>query len=111
FSSDCQKVLMALWENGTPFAYRDLEEAGAMDELKALWPFGRFPVLVDDGTTVVESSIIIEHLQNRHPGPVRLIPDGAEQALEVRFLDLFFDLDVMTSMQKPVFEAIRGDGT
>jgi glutathione S-transferase len=109
FSSYCQKVLVALWENDTPFAYRNLEEPGAAEERAALWPLGRFPVLVDDGRTVVESSIIIEHLALHHPGPVALVPPRGEAALDVRFMDRFFDNYVMTAMQKPVFEALRAE--
>jgi glutathione S-transferase len=110
FSSYCQKVLIALWENEIPFRYRHLEEAGAAEERAALWPLGRFPVLVDDGRTVVESSIIIEHLDLHHAGRVRWLPDDREAALEVRFMDRFFDNYVMTAMQRPVFEALRAEG-
>jgi len=110
FSSYCQKVLIALWENEIAFSYRHLEEAGAAEERAALWPLGRFPVLVDDGRTVVESSIIIEHLDLHHPGPVRLLPDDRVAALEVRFMDRFFDNYVMTAMQQPVLEALRAEG-
>ncbi len=107
FSSYCQKVLTALWENEIPFTYRNLEEPGANEELAALWPLSRFPVLVDDGRTVVESSIIIEHLQLKHLGKARLLPDDPAAALEVRFMDRFFDQYIMTEMQKPVAEALR----
>jgi len=110
FSSYCQKVLIALWENGIDFAYRHLEEEGAGEEMGALWPIGKFPVLVDDGRTIVESSIIIEYLDTVHRGPVRLIPDDPAAALEVRFMDRFFDNYVMTEMQKPVAEALRKEG-
>jgi glutathione S-transferase len=110
FSSYCQKVLIALWENDIAFTYRHLEDPGAGDELAALWPFRLFPVLVDGGRTVPETSIIIEHLHIHHPGPVRLLPDEAEAALEVRFMDRFFDNHVMNAMQKPVAEALRPDG-
>jgi glutathione S-transferase len=109
FSSYCQKVLVALWENDTPFTYRHLEHPGAAEERAAAWPLGRFPVLTDDGTVVAESSIIIEYLDLRHPGQLRLVPEDAVAALEVRFLDRFFDNYVMTPMQKPVLEALRGD--
>ncbi len=110
FSSYCQKVLIALWENEIPFTYRNLEDAGAADERAALWPLGRFPVLVDDGRTVVESSIIIEHLDLHHAGVVRFLPVDRDAALEVRFMDRFFDNYVMSAMQKPVFEALRAEG-
>ena len=65
------------------------------------------PVLVDDGRTVVEASIIIEHLGLHHPGPVRLIPEDPRAALDVRMMDRFFDNYVMTPMQKIVFDSIR----
>ena len=109
FSSYCQKVLFALYENDTPFEYRVLgvEDPSASAELTALWPLGRFPVLVDEGRTVVESSIIIEHLTLRHPGPVHLIPEHSEAALEARMMDRFFDNYVTTPMQKLVFDTIR----
>ncbi len=110
FSSYSQKVLIALWENEIPFTYRHLEHLGAAEERAGLWPFGRFPVLVDDGRTIAESSIIIEHLGLHHPGPVRLLPDDPDAALEVRYLDRMFDTYVMTEMQKPVLEAIRAEG-
>jgi glutathione S-transferase len=109
FSSYCQKVLVALYENDVPFEYRMIEDPSAMAELKSRWPFARFPILVDDGRTVVESTIIIEHLMLKHGGRVRWLPADPIEALEVRFLDRFFDNDVMAAMQKPVLEAIRKD--
>lgn len=109
FSSYCQKVLVALWENGTAFTYRHLEHEGADAERLALWPVGQFPVLVDGNRVLAESSIVIEYLGLHHPGPVRLIPEEAEAALEVRLMDRFFDNHVMTAMQGPVAEALRPD--
>ncbi|MDQ3144182.1 MAG: glutathione S-transferase family protein [Pseudomonadota bacterium] len=112
FSSYCQKVLIALWADGTPFTYRMLDEEhpGNMGELKRRWPFAQFPLLVDDGQTVVETTPIIEHLQARHPGPNRWIPDG-DLGRRVRFLDRFFDLFVMNNMTRPVFDALRPEGS
>lgn len=110
FSSYSQKVLIALWENEIPFLYRHLEAPGANEEMAALWPLKRFPVLVDDGRTVLESSLIIEHLDLRHRGTTRWLPDDPEAALEVRLMDRMFDNYIMTPMQQPVFEAIRPDG-
>jgi glutathione S-transferase len=107
FSSYCQKVLVALYENATPFAFRMLGDAAAMAELEALWPMKRFPVLVDEGRTVVEATIIIEHLGLHHPGPVRLLPEEPRSALEVRMMDRFFDNYVMTPQQKVVFDSLR----
>jgi glutathione S-transferase len=109
FSSYCQKVLIALYENGTPFELRMLApgDAQVAAEHEALWPLKRMPVLVDEGRTVVEATIIIEHLGLAHPGPVRLIPEDPRAALDVRMMDRFFDNYVMTPMQKLVSDAIR----
>jgi len=109
FSSYCQKALIALHENDTPFDFRVLgpDDPAAGQELAALWPIKRFPVLVDDGRPVIESSIIIEHLMLHHPGPVRLLPDDPKAALEVRFLDRFFDNYVMTPQQKFIVDVLR----
>ena len=108
-SSYCWKVLIALYENDTPFAYRrigpDQPENGAA--LAAAWPLGKFPVLLDDARPVVESSIIIEHLQQRHPGAVRFIPADPDAALRVRLLDRLFDNHVMGQMQRVVNDALR----
>ena len=73
FSSYSQKVLIALYENATPFDYRSLEESSANAELASLWPLKRFPVLVDQGRTILEATTIIEYLQSHHPGSTRLI--------------------------------------
>lgn len=112
FSSYCQKVLIALYENETPFTFRMLgpENPDAFAELRELWPIGKFPMLVDKGDTVVESSIIIEHLGLFHPGPIRLLPVDPRAALAVRFMDRFFDAHVMNVMQVPVSEALRREG-
>jgi len=107
FSSYCQKALMALYENDTPFACVLLEDAASLADLAALWPLKRFPVLVDGDRTVVEATSIIEHLEVHHPGPVRLIPDDAAAAVEVRMMDRIFDNYVSTPQQKIIFNAIR----
>src|SRR5438046_1465574 len=108
FSSYCQKVLIALYENDTPFASRLLDGSADVDrEFEALWPLKRMPVLVDAGRAVMETSVIIEHLALNHPGPVRLVPEDPKQALDVRFMDRFFDNYVMTPMERIVYDFLR----
>jgi glutathione S-transferase len=108
FSSYCQKVLIALYENDIPFEWRLLaDDPPVTAEHAALWPLRRMPVLVDGDRTVVESSIIVEHLDLYHPGPVRFVPDDRRAALEVRTMDRFFDNYVQTPMQKIVSDHIR----
>lgn len=107
FSSYCQKALIALYENDTPFEFKLLEDEASMAELAALWPLKRFPVLEDEGRTIVETTSIIEHLAVHHPGPVRLIPDDPVAAVEVRMMDRVFDNYISSPQQKVIFNAIR----
>ena len=109
FSSYCWKVLIALWENDLPFTYHHLgpEHPEHGVALRAHWPLGKFPVLVDEGRAIPETSIIIEHLGLHHPGPVSLIPSEPHAAIEVRLLDRIFDNHVMGVMQRVVFDALR----
>jgi len=109
FSSYCQKALIAFYENDIPFTLRPLspEEPANGEEFARLWPIRKFPVLVEDGRTILEASIIIEYLQVHHAGPVTLIPEDPDAAIEVRMLDRFFDNYVMTPQGKCVFDALR----
>ena len=108
FSSYTQKALVAFYENGTPFEFRCIgpdtpQHAG---QWLRRWPIARFPMLLDGERQVVETSLIIEYLQLTHPGPVRLLPADPMAALDVRFLDRYFDLYVMSAMQLAVDTAL-----
>ena len=109
-SSFCHKVLIALYENATPFEFRCVwPESAHTAEWLRRWPLRKFPLLLDGERQFVETSIIIEHLQLAHPGEVRLLPADPAAALGVRFLDRFFDLHVMNAMQHAVDGALTGD--
>jgi glutathione S-transferase len=104
FSSYTQKALIALYENNTPFEFREIgpDTPQHAAEWMRRWPLAKFPMLLDGDRQVVETSIVIEYLQIAHPGPVRLLPADPLAALDVRFLDRFFDLHVMDAMQVAV---------
>lgn len=109
FSSYCQKALVALYENGTPFEFRILsaEHPEIYAEFETLWPLKRFPVLVDDGRTVLEATVIIEYLAIAYPGRFRPIPADPATALDVRMLDRIFDNYINTPQQRIIYNAIR----
>jgi glutathione S-transferase len=110
-ASYCWKVLIALYENETPFTplLVDLGDAQQRAAFYKLAPLGKFPVLADDanGRTVPESSIIIEYLAARYPGSTLLIPQDPDLALEARLQDRFFDHYVHEAMQKHVGDKLR----
>jgi glutathione S-transferase len=109
FSAYSQKALIALYEHATPFEFAMLspDDARVGAEFVALWPIKRFPVLVDQGRTVCESTVIIEYLDLHYRGQAPLIPDDPRTALDVRMLDRFFDNYIMTPMQKIVGDRLR----
>lgn len=110
-ASYCHKVLIALYENDTPFHPHvvDLMDESARDAFYKLWPIGKFPVLDDHarGCLIPESSIIIEYLALHYPGKAALIPQDGDQAREVRFRDRFFDQYVSEPMQKVITDRLR----
>jgi glutathione S-transferase len=113
-SSYSWKPLIPLYENGTPFDGRiiDQDHPENCGEWIASWPLQRFPVLRDEerGVTIVEASVIVEYLGIHYPGPFAPVPADPDTALEVRTLDRLFDNYVMSSMQAYIYNKIRPEG-
>jgi glutathione S-transferase len=109
FASYCWKVLIPLYEAGTAFIPRRVDDPETSAELKRRWPIAKFPVLVEEtsGLTLPEATIIIEYLDSHHPGARPLLPADPQVRLEVRLLDRFFDNYVHSSMQKIVGDRLR----
>ncbi|WP_336958532.1 glutathione S-transferase family protein [Sphingobium aquiterrae] len=112
FSSYTWKALIALYEKQADFAFRVTgpHQPETMATLLSHWPPGKFPLLIDGARTLPESSIIIEYLDRTLPQAPRLIPDDADAALDVRFMDRLFDNHVMTPMQAVVIEYLLDAG-
>ena len=104
FSSYTWKALIALYANGTAFEFREVApdhpDNGAF--VAAAHPAGKFPVLTDNETTVVEATAIVEYLAVHHPGPAPLVPTDPAEAVTARMLDRVFDNYVMTPMNRIV---------
>jgi len=116
-ASFCHKVLMALYENETPFSGHivDLMDADSRARFIDVWPLGKFPVLRDESIsetirTIPETTIIIEYLDQHYPGAHRLLPADENERLDARLWDRFFDLYVQVPMQKIVADRLRSDG-
>jgi glutathione S-transferase len=114
FASFCQKVLVALYENDTPFEPHvvDLADETSNADFKKIWPIAKFPVLRDGmrDRTIPESSIIIEYLVLHYPGKTQLVPTDADLAWQTRMRDRFYDLYVNVPMQKIVTDRLRPSG-
>src|SRR6185295_8338460 len=113
-ASFCHKVLIALYESGTPFTARIVnlmdgtERAGYLE----LWPVGKIPVLRDDrrDRTIPETSIMIEYLDQLYPGAQPLFPRGEAERLDARLWDRFYDCYVQVPMSKIVTDRLRAEG-
>ena len=77
FSSYTHKALIALYENGTPFEYGDIEDPAAAAEWAALSPVKRFPLLTDG------DHVVFEQLRKRRSRRVKR-RGGAQDAGEAR---------------------------
>jgi glutathione S-transferase len=110
-SSFCQKALIALYENDTPFEPQlvNLADAASRADFLKVWPVGKFPVLRDDarGQTIPESTIIIEYLGQHYPGKTRFVPADADLAWQTRLRDRFYDLHLHHHMQTVVGDRLR----
>jgi glutathione S-transferase len=110
-SSFCMKVLIALYENDTPFTPHivDLMDETQRSAFLKIWPAGKFPVLRDEARNriIPETSVIIAHLDRHFPGAVRLIPDDADVASQMHVYDRVFDNYVNQNMQRVVFDRLR----
>lgn len=113
-SSFCWKVLIALYEAGTPFTPAEVNPGDPASRAAHLvrWPLGKIPVLEDAarGVTLPETSIIIEYLEQHHPGPRPLLPTDPAARLRVQLWDRVFDLYVSQPMQKIVGDRLRPAG-
>ena len=106
FSSYTWKAMIALHEKELPYELLVVEEVDVTAQLNAIWPIGKFPVLLNDGTPIIEATTIIEYLDLHHYERAPLIPANANDALDVRFMDRIFDNHVMTPVQAAVSEAL-----
>jgi glutathione S-transferase len=76
-------------------------------EYRAVNPLVRIPVLLlDDGTVIAESAVIVEYLEDAHP-QVTLRPDTAEALARVRLITQVADIYVMQPMM-PLFYMFDG---
>lgn len=110
-SSFCMKVLIALYENDTPFTPHivDLMDPAQHADFCKIWPIGKFPVLRDHARDriIPETSVIIAHLDRHFPGRTRLIPVDPDVSSPMHVYDRVFDNYVNLNVQAVVFGRLR----
>ena len=105
FSSYTWKALIPLYANATPFEFRGIGPGAPAEDnafVHAAHPAGKFPVLADGETTVIEATAIVEYLAVHHPGPAPLLPTDPAEAARARMLDRVFDNYLSHNFQRIV---------
>ena len=85
-----RKVLVCLHLKGVPYEIDPIVPFMGGDRFSTLSPLRRVPVLVDDGVTLADSSVICQYLEDRHPEPAVYPRDVADRA-RARWLEEFAD--------------------
>jgi len=113
-SSFCWKALIALYEADVAFEPRQVNLGDPEDRaaFQAVWPLAKFPVLRDRarGTTIPESSVIIDYLARTQPSAASLVPSDPDRAMQARIIDRLIDSYIHVPFQQIVAERMRPDG-
>jgi glutathione S-transferase len=101
-SSFTRKVLLALQFKG--IAHRC--ELPDMDLFKQLNPLGKMPVLLTEGRTIIDSSVICDFLDRRYPDAPKLYPVDAFQRAQALWLEEYIDTTLQESCYALVNEVL-----
>jgi RNA polymerase-associated protein len=109
FSQRCRIVLH---EKGMDFDIKDVDLQDKSDEIAAMNPYGRVPILVERDLTLYESNIINEYIDERFPHPQLMPADPVMRARARLFLhnfesDLFSHLGDIVNGTPKVAEKAR----
>lgn len=85
-----RKVLVVLDVKGISYEIDPIVPFLGDERFTTLSPLRRIPVLVDDQTTLCDSSVICQYLEERYPKPA-LLPAGVVARAHVRWLEEFAD--------------------
>lgn len=99
----CWKVRIALEELGLKYRSIDLELGQKHTDVAAVSPTGTVPVLLDDGTAIWESSVILDYLDRKY-APGQLIPTEPDAEANVRLLQVYSDKLVGPCIKGLIFE-------
>jgi glutathione S-transferase len=109
-----QKVRIVLAEKSLTYELIQIDLAQGdqrRPEFQRLNPFARVPVLVDEDTTVYDSTIIIEYLEDEYPEPP-VLPTIGSSALRARarLFEDFADTSFTPQVGQLMAEMARAEG-
>ena len=105
-SPNCQRTWVVLYERNLPYETIPVDlvkNEQKRPEFLKMNPYGKVPVLVDGDTTLYESCIINEYLEEKYPAPPLLPKDPALRA-KIRIL-----IDYGVNRTYPSYEKLRNE--
>jgi glutathione S-transferase len=84
------RTRMVLHEKGIGFEVREVDLSNKSEEFLSVSPYGKVPVLRVNGTTLYESNIVNEYLDEVYDSP-KLMPENPEERALVRSWMAFAD--------------------
>ncbi len=109
YSHRCRFVL---FEKGMDFQIIDVDVFGKQEDVAAMNPYNKVPVLVERDLILYEANIINEYIDERFPHPQLMPPDPVMRARARLFLhrfeqDLFCHIDAVEHGQQRVADKAR----
>ncbi len=107
-----QRCRFVLFEKGMDFQIIDVDVFGKQEDVAAINPYNRVPVLVERDLILYEANIINEYIDERFPHPQLMPPDPVMRARARLFLhrfeqELFCHIDAIEHGQQKVAEKAR----
>lgn len=109
YSHRCRFVL---FEKGMDFQIIDVDIYGKQEDVAAMNPYNKVPVLVERDLILYEANIINEYIDERFPHPQLMPPDPVMRARARLFLhrferDLFCNIEAVEHGQQRVADKAR----
>jgi RNA polymerase-associated protein len=95
FSQRCRIVL---YEKGMDFQIIDVDMYNKPEDIAAMNPYNRLPVLVERDLILYESNIINEYIDERFPHPQLMPPDPVQRARARLFL-FNFEVELFSQIE------------
>ena len=85
-----RRTRMVLYEKGIDFKVYEVDLSNKSEEFLSVSPYGKVPVLSVDGTSLYESNVVNEYLEEVRKAP-RLMPENPEERALTRSWMCFAD--------------------
>jgi glutathione S-transferase len=102
-----QKVRIVLAEKSLEYELIEIDLPGGEQrkpEFLRLNPYGKVPVLIDEDTTIYDSTIINEYLEEKFPDAKALLPRNPVARARARAFEDYADAYLMPSLFKVFFQ-------